>query len=123
MEVVLCCLDGENLVGSHKNELQTKQQMPIVSPRVVGYFYSLLFVVVGVHGVFHVGDPCKRFPDNASSRFQPSCLEHHSEVTGFCLQRQPMCQNRERKIENLTPAIKVLPCESFFEAAGLGRDA
>ena len=45
MKVVLCCLDGENLVGSHKTEPLTNKWMPTVSPRGIDH---LLFVVVGV---------------------------------------------------------------------------
>ena len=122
----MCCLDGENLVGSRKKKATNK----LVNVNCLPEGGRVLLLsdlrrsgrLAAYCGLFPVGDPRKRFPDDASLRLS-AILEHHSRGDGICLQRQPRCQNREGKIEKLTPAIKFLPCESFFKAAGLGRDA
>ena len=125
MKVVFCCLDGENLVGSRKkratNKLVNANCLPEGSRVLLLSALRRSGRLAAYCGLFPVGGPRKRFPDDASLRL--SFWNITQEATGFCLQRQPRCQNREGKIEKLTPAIKFLPCESFFKAAGLGRDA
>ena len=48
MKVVLCCLDGENLVGSRKKMSCNKLVNANCLPEGGGVLYHLLFVVVGV---------------------------------------------------------------------------
>ena len=86
MKVVLCCLDGENLVGSRKKMSYKQTSECQLSPR--GRWGALPSALRrGGHleaycGLFPVGDPRKRFPDDASLRLS-AILEHHSRGDGI----------------------------------------
>ncbi len=67
-------------------------------------------------GVFPVGEPRKRFPDEASLRLSAN-LEHHSRGDRI------LPPKATKVSEKLTPAVNFLAFESFFKAAGLGRNA
>ena len=81
MKVVLCCLDGENLVGSHKKRVTNTLVNTNCLPEGGGVLLPSALRCGGRLAacccVFPVGDPRKRFPDDASLRLS-AILEHHS---------------------------------------------
>ena len=81
MKVVLCCLDSENLVGSRKTRATNTLVNANCLPEGGGVLLPSAFRCGGRLAacccVFPVGDPRKRFPDDASLRFS-AILENHS---------------------------------------------
>ena len=70
MKVVLCCLDGENLVGSCKKRTPNKLVNANCLPEGGGVLLPSALCrgghIAACCCVFPVGDPRKRFPDDAS---------------------------------------------------------
>ena len=81
MKVVLCCRESKNLVGSHKTRATNTLVNANCLPEGGGVFLPSALRRSGrlaaYCGLFPVGDPRKRFSNDASLRLS-AILEHHS---------------------------------------------
>ena len=121
----MCCLDGENLVGSRKkkatNKLVNANCLPEGGrPRVLLLSDLRRSGRLAAYcGLLPVGDPRKRFPDDASLRLS-AILEHHSRGDGILPPKATKVSESQGENRKINTSNKISSLRVIFQSGWPG---